>query len=310
MPDSTQTTPATSNMTKFRLPKITLEQWATFKAVVDEGSFAQAAERLNKSQSGVSYIIAKLEAQLPAPALIPQGRRAVLTEAGKVLYRYASNLLTQASQIENIANYIALGWETEITLAVDAIVALDQVFCALQSFSSDHPQPRINVLETTLSGTDEAVLFRKADIVLTPSLITGFMGMALGDSLMQYVASPQHPLVKLARPIHEDDLKQHRQIVIKDSGIQRQRDAGWLGSEQRWTFSHISSSIQAVSAGLGFAKLPVANIAHELQSGQLVLLDLATDMHQRIPLYLIKTAQSHAGPAVEELAKRLQQHLQ
>ncbi|CAM3729690.1 LysR family transcriptional regulator [Rheinheimera salexigens] len=293
-----------------RLPKITLEQWATFKAVVDEGSFAKAAEHLHKSQSSVSYIIAKLEAQLPAPALMPEGRKAVLTEAGKVLYRYASNLLAQASQIENIANYIAQGWETEVTLAVDAIVAMDNVFCALQSFSADHPQPRINVLETTLSGTDEAVLFRKADIVLSPTLITGFMGMPIGESLMQYVASPNHPLVQLARAIHEDDLKQHRQIVIKDSGLQRQRDEGWLGSEQRWSFSHISSSIKAVTAGLGFAKLPPACIAAELKSGQLVPLKMATDMHQRIPLYLIKTAQSHAGPAVEELAQRLQHHLQ
>ncbi|WP_438865300.1 LysR family transcriptional regulator [Neptunicella sp.] len=287
------------------LPKITLEQWATFKAVVDEGSFTKAAERLNKSQSSVSYIISRMEEQLPARALMPEGRKAVLTEAGKLLYRHATNLLLQATQIENVANYLARGWETEITLAMDALVSTDKVFCALHKFSSEHPQPRINVLETTLSGTDEAVLFRKADIVLTPSLITGFMGISLGDSNMQYVASPNHPLVKLARPIHEDDMKQYRQIVIKDSGIKRQRDAGWLGSEQRWSFSHISSSIKAAKAGLGFAKLPEDSIADELNNGQLVVLNMASDMRHRIPLYLIKTAQSDAGPAVEELAKRL-----
>ncbi|WP_416305028.1 LysR family transcriptional regulator [Neptunicella sp. SCSIO 80796] len=287
------------------LPKITLEQWATFKAVVDEGSFAKAAERLNKSQSSVSYIISRLENQLPAPALMPEGRKAVLTEAGKLLYRHASNLLLQATQIENIANYIARGWETEITIAVDALVPINKVFCALHAFSTEHPQPRINVLETTLSGTDEAVLFRKADIVLSPTVVTGFMGIALGSVTMRYVASPEHPLIKLDRPIHEDDMKQYRQIVIKDSGIKRQRDAGWLGSEQRWSFSHISSSIEAAKAGLGFANLPLDSIKHELHSGQLVPLNMASNIQRSVQLYLIKTAQTNTGPAIEALSKRL-----
>jgi DNA-binding transcriptional LysR family regulator len=287
------------------LPKITLEQWATFKAVIDEGSFAKAAEQLNKSQSSVSYIISRMEQQLPTKALQTQGRKAVLTEAGKLLYRHATNLLLQATQIENVANYLARGWETEITLAIDALASVDRVFCALQTFSTAHPQPRINVIETTLSGTDEAILFNKADIIITPTLLTGYLGVALGNSVMQYVASPNHPLVKLARPIHEDDLKQYRQIVIKDSGVKRQRDAGWLGADQRWSFSHISGSIKATKAGLGFARLPQDTIAKELNSGELVILDMASNMRQPIPLYLIKTAQSNAGPAVEELAKQL-----
>ena len=60
-------------------PRISLEQWAAFKAVVDEGSFARAAEALNKSQSSVSYAIAKLNEQLPSPVLELYGRIAVLT---------------------------------------------------------------------------------------------------------------------------------------------------------------------------------------------------------------------------------------
>ena len=36
-------------------PRVSLEQWSVFRAVVDEGSFAKAAERLNKSQSSISY---------------------------------------------------------------------------------------------------------------------------------------------------------------------------------------------------------------------------------------------------------------
>ncbi|MBT6547795.1 MAG: LysR family transcriptional regulator, partial [Gammaproteobacteria bacterium] len=54
-------------------PKITLEQWQTFRCVVDEGSFARAAEALNKSQSSISYAIGQLNAQLPQPVLRIEG---------------------------------------------------------------------------------------------------------------------------------------------------------------------------------------------------------------------------------------------
>ncbi|MBC3764384.1 LysR family transcriptional regulator [Neptunicella marina] len=286
-------------------PKITLEQWATFKAVVEEGSFAKAAERLNKSQSSVSYIVSCMQQQLPVPALVQQGRKSELTEAGKLLYRHASNLLSQAKEIENIAKYLATGWETEITLALDAVVPQDPLFCALQRFSSAHPEPRINIVESVLSGTDEAVLFRKADIVLSPTVVTGFIGIPLSKTDLVYVASPSHPLGQLDRKITALDLQRHRQIVVKDSGLKRQRDAGWLGAEQRWSFSHLNSSIEAAKAGLGFAKLPRDRIRQPLHKQELVQLDTDVNMDTHIPIYLIKTAQSEAGPAVEALTQFL-----
>ncbi|STX49252.1 LysR family transcriptional regulator [Legionella hackeliae] len=36
------------------MTKITLEQWRVLQTVVDEGSFARAAEKLHKSQSSIS----------------------------------------------------------------------------------------------------------------------------------------------------------------------------------------------------------------------------------------------------------------
>lgn len=39
-----------------KIPRVTLEQWAVLQAVVDEGSFAQAAEALNKSQSSIDIV--------------------------------------------------------------------------------------------------------------------------------------------------------------------------------------------------------------------------------------------------------------
>lgn len=287
------------------IPKVSLEQWAVFKAVIDEGSFAKAAEALNKSQSTVSYSIAKLEQSLPTPLLVQRGRKAELTEAGETLYRHASRLLEQASQLDNTAAYLASGWESEVTLAVDAIAPMDKVFCGLQRFSLVSPQTRVRILETTLSGTEEAILLRDADIAIGGRVPPAFMGESLGVIDMIAVASPSHPLFEISGLITEEDLGRYRQIVVRDTGTKREQDAGWLAAEQRWTVSHFSSSIEAVIAGLGFAFIPEHKIRTHLSEGKLQLLPLATGGRRSVTLFLIVAAQSHAGPAAKAVASAL-----
>ena len=52
--------------------------------VIDKGGFAQAAESLHRSQSAVSYAIARLQEALNVPLLAIEGRKAVLTAHGQV----------------------------------------------------------------------------------------------------------------------------------------------------------------------------------------------------------------------------------
>ena len=60
-----------------KAPRVTLDQWRTLQAVVDHGGFAQAAEALHRSQSSVSYTVARMQDQLGVPLLRIDGRRAV-----------------------------------------------------------------------------------------------------------------------------------------------------------------------------------------------------------------------------------------
>src|SRR5690606_14595243 len=122
-----------------KVPRISLEQWAAFKAVVDEGSFALAAEALNKSQSSISYAVARLNEQMPKPLLRQRGRKAVLTEEGKVMYRRASQLLKHAEETEDFARQQALGQEAEVTVALDALLDVRRILPALEAVSSHYP---------------------------------------------------------------------------------------------------------------------------------------------------------------------------
>src|SRR5882672_671579 len=55
-----------SNMSA-AVAKTSLEQWAVLAAVIDSGGFAQAALALNRSQSAVSYAVARLQESLGLP---------------------------------------------------------------------------------------------------------------------------------------------------------------------------------------------------------------------------------------------------
>lgn len=103
-----------------KAPRVSLEQWRTLQAVVDNGGFAQAAEALHRSQSSISYTVGRMQEQLGVPLLRIDGRKAVLTEAGNMLLRRSRQLVKQASQLEELAHHMEQGWEAEVRLVVDA----------------------------------------------------------------------------------------------------------------------------------------------------------------------------------------------
>ncbi|GFZ75823.1 LysR family transcriptional regulator [Pseudohongiella nitratireducens] len=288
----------------YRSPRITLDQWAAFQAVVEEGSFAGAAERLNKSQSSISYAVAKLNEQLPAPVLQLQGRKAVLTDEGHVMYRRATLLLNQAGETEDVANMIASGLESEVTLAVDGLMEPTTLVPVLEQFSQDFPSTRLRILETQLSGTVEMLLEKKADLVIGGQVPVGYLGTPVDSCRMIPVAHPEHPLFNRENgdAINDYELRSWRQIVLRDTGIRRNQDAGWLGSEQRWTVSHFSTAVKVLKAGLGFAFLPQSWIEEELNHGLLKMLPLAWGAERHLTLYLMVAATDAAGPATRALA--------
>lgn len=292
------------------IPRITLEQWRTLQAVVDHGGFAQAAEALNRSQSSISYAIKNLQEQLPVRVLVQRGRRAELTEAGEALLRRARRLIAEALSIERLAANLAQGWESEIRLAVEIIFPPELTLSALQQFAeacSSHGRDiRVQLIESVLSGTEEALLTRSVDLAISGRIPPGFLGRPLMTVEFVPVAHREHPLHKLQRLLTQQDLKAHRQLVVRDSGLKRKQDAGWLGAEQRWTVSHLKTSIQALKRGLGFAWVPREHVREELESGELRVLPLEHGGSRYEQLYMVFADPDSAGPGSQELARVLQ----
>lgn len=283
--------------------KVTLEQWRVLQAVVDFGGYAQAAQALDRSQSSVSYAVQKLQQQLGAKLLQIVGRKAVLTETGKVLLRQSRQLLDNASELENIARMMATGWEAEIRLVVDAAYPTRDLIGILKQFEPLSQGTRVLLKEVVLSGAEEALQNGTADLVITAFLPQGFLGDLLMEIDFLAVAHPDHPLHHKQRELVDRDLQQELQIVISDSGAVLQRDVGWQGTEHRWTVTKIETAVEAASHGLGFAWLPVHLIEKQLRSGTLKALPLREGQRYQVQFYLVKARPNRSGPATTKLAE-------
>ncbi len=276
-------------------------------AVVDEGGFSRAGEALGRSQSAVSYALAQLESQLPVPVLDHSGRRAALTDVGKTLLRRARAVVEELQTLESLAASLAAGWETEIRIAVDIIFPPALLYEALGAFGPQCRNTRIELVESVLSGTTEALLRREVELAIVGQVPPGFLGTRLMPIEFIAVANPAHALNTLGRPLGLSDLKGHRQIVVRDSGSKRRIDAGWLGAEERWTVSHLKTSIEMLKSGLGFAWVPREHIWAELEAGSLQPLRLSEGGTRSVELTLVYTDPDSAGPATRALASQLQE---
>lgn len=287
------------------VPYISLEQWRALIEVVDAGGYAQAAVKLCKSQSAVSYAVQQIETRLGVKAFEVKGRKAELTPIGHMLYRRAQALVEEAGRLEQAAHAVSAGWESVVTLAAEILFPSRLLLACLHRFGQESPATRVELVESVLGGTAEALHSGSVDLVISPQLYPGVLGNLLTRIRLQAVAHHDHPLHRLGRPLTGRDLRHHRHIVVRDSGLRRDSRAVSMEIDQRWTVSQIATSIQAVSLGYGFAWLPEAQIRDELASGLLKPLPLREGNLREAPLYLIFANPDCTGPAVKRLAELL-----
>lgn len=289
------------------IAKTSIEQWAVLAAVVDTGGFAQAAQALNRSQSAVSYAVARLQESLELPLLVVEGRKSVLTPHGRTLLNRARPLLKDLGTLEQVARSLKQGWEPELSLVVDAAFPRAALLAIIAELQNTCPSTQIQLADVVLSGAEEAIISGTADVVVTSRVPPGFVGDWLLDVKFIAVARPDHPLFLIDRELTTEDLVRHVQAVVRDSGS-AQRDEGWLGAERRFTVSSMEASLATIQAGLAFAWLPEHVLADQLQSGALRRLPLAAGGSRNVSLHLVLARPASQGPAARAALDAFHRH--
>lgn len=288
------------------VPRISIDQWNVLVSVVESGGYARAAERLHKSQSTLTYAVQKLESLLGVKVFELKGRRAALTPTGELLYRRGKLLVDEAARLEHAAGELGQGWEPELRIAAEIVFPTWLLLKACADYSAERPECNLELYETVLGGTEEALVAGRVDLAIASSLPQGFVGDVLMPLRAIGMAAPSHPLHRLGRELTVEDLRRHRHIVIRDSGEARRRSAGFI-NERRWTVSNKATSIHAACLGLGYAWYPEDSVRGELERGALKALPLREGAVKAGTLFLVFADREAAGRGTVRLAELIRE---
>ena len=255
-------------------PPVSLEALLVLDAIEYRGSYAAAAEQLNKVPSALSYVVQKLEDQLNVTIFVRQGRRAVLTPAGKHLLIEGRKVLLAINALSEQTQTIANGWEPKIRIACDSIMDIKQVFNDIQCFLIDNENIQIDVKEEVMNGTWEALIEDRVDLVIgAPAPVPSQKGihaikMKELDSVL--VVSKSHRLSKVKSPIQTSELSKYRSVVVHDSA---KNEIPWsiniIEGSQHFYVSTIAHKLEAIMSGIGIGYLPTHIVQKYITSGEL-----------------------------------------
>lgn len=262
---------------------ISVEALLVLDAIEYRGSYAAAAEQLNKVPSALSYIVQKLEEQLNVTIFQRQGRRAVLTPAGKHLLSEGRKVLHAINALSEQTQTIANGWEPKIRIACDSIIDIKPIFSGIEAFLAEHKNIEIDVQEEVMNGTWEALIEDRVDLVIgAPSPIPnqkGIRAIKMGQLNSVLVVSKSHQLSQILsehqQPIALGNLSQYRSVVVHDSSQHEiPRSMNVIEGSQHFFVNTIAHKITAILAGIGIGHLPKAMVQGYIDEGQLVVIEV------------------------------------
>ena len=257
----------------------TLDQLRILKAIVHEGSFKKAAESLYVTQPAVSLQIQNLEKQLEIAIFDRGGRKAQLTEGGKLLINYCERILGQCQEackaIEDLNNLkggslIVGASQTTGTYLMPRMIGL---------FREKYPQVAVQLQIHSTRRTSRSVANGQIDL----AIIGGELPAELNDLLevipytkdeLALVIPINHHLAQ-QKELNKEDLYKLGFIGLDSKSTTRKVVDKLLANSgldvQRLRIDMELNSLEAiknaVQSGLGAAFLPVVSIEKELEAG-------------------------------------------
>lgn len=253
----------------------------TFKTILEEGSFANAANKLGYTQSTITFQIRQLEDELGVVLFEKIGRRMVLSQAGAGLIPYIDEALDSFERLQNVGRKtIDLTGELNIILSETLLCyKLDQV---ISEFHRLVPKVQLKLRSLSCYATKKAIIEGSADIGICYDVGEADERLcihSLGQVELLLVTSANHYLevgdaldftsqnchIPTSFITDEPDglFRKQFEKYIKDHHLQLD------STIELWSTSTIKS---LVKSGLGVAFLPSFTVEEELSNGSFVSL--------------------------------------
>jgi DNA-binding transcriptional LysR family regulator len=244
-----------------------------FVQVVESGSFAAAAKRLDASAATVTHHIQALEDHLGVQLLHRTTRRLNLTEVGRNFYEHSTRILTQVEEAERCAT--TLQTTPRGLLRINTTEAFARVLAPLiAEFAAAHPDVSFDVVATNQMVD---LIEEGFDLALRPGPLpdSSLISRRLGVGKLIACAATAY-LERHGTPQRPQDLADHNCLIhaVRESPWRFSGPDGEVAVEVSGNLrSNTWAAIRgAALAGQGIALLPVVQIADDVNEGRLTRL--------------------------------------
>ena len=288
------------------------EQALTLAAIITEGTFDAAAQRLHLTPSAVSQRVRALEIAIGRPVL-RRVRPVEMTPAGEAVVRFARQLellsVDLSDQLEPAPTAPRLGsrwWSTATPCTPGPYPGSSR----WPSMSNSRSCGRTRTTHWTCVRRGTA----HGAVTATAAPVPGCVSRPLGVMRYRPVCTPAFAARWFADGVTSTTLSTAPVVVyddkddLQDRYLRRHRRTALQPPRHYVPATHEFG--QAIQLGLGWGMLPELQLA-QLESG--MLRPLASSAHLDVPLYwqqwrLTSTALNYVASAITDAAQALQRH--
>lgn len=253
----------------------TIDGMRTYVAVVSEGSFSRAAERLNMSPQLVSKYVAQLESRLGARLINRSTRRLSVTEVGQAYYERCRDVLADIDEMEN-----AVGDATAAargTLRINAPMTFGTMHLSAAIAEYQRGQPEVTV-DLTLDDRVVDIVSEGYDVAIRIGRLreSSLVARKLAPVRLVVCGAPDY-LAKRGVPAKPQDLEDHDCLMYSLSSAPDhwQFRKGNVTHDIHVTGSFTANNGDAVRlaalAGRGLALQPTFIVGNDIREGRLQL---------------------------------------
>ena len=275
---------------------------SAFVKVVEAGSFARAAERLDVSVSAVSRHVSDLEAHLDARLLNRTTRRLSLTESGRVFHERAIQLLADLEEAEQTANAGTATPRGTLRLTSSITFGARHLAPAIADFMLRYPQTRFDI---ELSDRAVDLVEEGFDVAVRIGAIgsQNLVGRKVGITRLVCCAAAAY-LARHGTPRAPEDLAQHVCLSYEYAPVRsvwpfrdRQGDQRNVRIGGPVHANNGRFLVALAVAGVGIAYEPDFIVGPEVRSGRLVPVLDAFAMPPS-PIYVVYPSRRHLSAKV------------
>lgn len=189
-----------------------LRALAVFAAVVEQQSFAAAADQLNLSRTAASKLVRDLENMLGTTLLNRTTRSLSLTTAGSAYYEKIQPLLEQLTEADREASESTMEPTGKIRLAAPLSFGTKYIAPILGQFTKRFPQLKLDLI---LSDSDTDMISDQIDLAIRIGSLpdSTLMARRIATSSLMLCAAPAY-LKEFGEPQSIDDLVDHQCLTF------------------------------------------------------------------------------------------------